>query len=190
MRRVRVFLASSLDGFIAGPGDDLSWLPAGGEPGPGALTLEALLADVGAMLMGRRTYDVVAGFDGPWMYGEVPILVPTHRPLEAARPTVRAGEGSIDALLDQALAVAGERDVYLDGGQLVQQALAADRVDELVLTMVPIVLGGGVPLFDRLAEPRRFRFGPPATYGSMVQLTAVRDRSGSAVDLSSGSDPA
>lgn len=176
MGRVRVFLALSLDGFVAGPDDDLSWLPTEGEPGPGALTLDAFLADIGAMLMGRRTYDVVAGFDAPWMYGDVPILVPTHRPLAPVQPTVRAVEGNIDALLDQALAVAGERDVYLDGGQLVQQALAADRVDEMVLTMVPVVLGGGVPLFGALDDPRRFRFGPPARYGSMVQLVATRDR--------------
>ena len=51
MGRVRVFLALSLDGFIAGPGDDLSWLPTDGEPGPGALTLDAFLADVGAILV-------------------------------------------------------------------------------------------------------------------------------------------
>ncbi len=176
MGRVRVFLAVSLDGFVAGPDDDLSWLPTEGEPGPGALTLDAFLKGIGAMLMGRRTYDVVAGFDAPWMYGEVPILVPTHRPLAPVQPTVRAVEGPIDALLGEALAVADGRDVYVDGGQLVRQALAADRVDEMVLTMVPIVLGGGVPLFGPLAERRRFRFGPPAIYGTMVQLTATRDR--------------
>ncbi len=77
---VRVFIACSLDGFIAGPGDDLSWLPA-----PSAdedYGYGALLAQTGALLLGRTTYDVVAGFEGDWHYGELPVLVATTRPLE------------------------------------------------------------------------------------------------------------
>lgn len=173
MSRVRVFLAVSLDGFIAGPNDDLSWLPMEDQPGPGALDLPSFLAEIGCMLMGRRTYEVVAGFDGPWIYGALPILVPTRRPLTPAQPTVRPVAGEIHALLDEALAVAAGRDVYVDGGDLVRQALEAGRVDELVLTVVPVLLGDGVRLFDRLSGPRHFRFGPPATYGSMVQLVAT-----------------
>ena len=73
---IRVYIACSLDGFIAGPGDDLSWLPGaqgGSSPEPsevitddGALTFEDFITDVGALLMGRRTHDVVAGFGGDW----------------------------------------------------------------------------------------------------------------------------
>ena len=82
MGRTRVFIASSLDGFIAGPEDDLSWLPAVLDPSPDAISFSSFMKEIGAMLMGRRTYDMVAGFDGPWPYGAVPVSVATHRALE------------------------------------------------------------------------------------------------------------
>lgn len=171
--RVRAFLAMSLDGFIAGPGDDLTWLPHDAEPGPGALDLASFLQDVGAMLMGRRTYDVVAGFDW-WGYGDIPILVPTHRALESARDSVRPVAGPISELVDRAMELADGRDVYVDGGAVVRQVLAANLLDELIVTVVPVVLGGGVPLFGPGTEPARLTFAPPTVYGSMVQLRASR----------------
>lgn len=173
--QVRAFLAMSLDGFIAGTDDDLSWLPVSDLPGPGAIDLEHFLADVGAMLMGRRTYDVVAGFDA-WAYGETPILVPTHRPLDPMRSTVQPASGEISELIERALAIADGKDVYVDGGDVVQQALDADRLDELILTVVPIVLGSGVPLFGALRKRLDFTFAPPTSYGSMIQLRATRSR--------------
>lgn len=171
--RVRAFLAMSLDGFIAGPDDDLTWLPAGDLPGPGAVDLDHFLSEVGAMLMGRRTYDVVAGFES-WAYGDTPILVPTHRPLVPVRGTVQAVSGPVSELIDRALARADGKDVYVDGGVVVQQTLDADRLDELIVTIVPVLLGSGVPLFGAVPSARHFTFAPPASYGSMVQLRATR----------------
>lgn len=173
--RVRAFLAMSIDGYIAGPDDDLSWLPMGDLPGPGALDLEHFMAGVGAILMGRRTWDIVAGFDS-WAYGDTPLLVATNRPFTPDRGTVRSVSGPIDDLVDLALTVAGGKDVYVDGGVLVQKTLEADRLDELIATVVPVVLGGGVPLFAPSAGPKQFAFAPPAPYGSMVQLRATRTR--------------
>lgn len=171
--RVRVYIAMSLDGFIAGPNDELDWL---GDPSPdgdlpeGVLGFQGFLDQVGAMVMGRRTYDVVAGFDG-WFYGDLPILVPTSRPLEPVRPTVRAVSGTIDGVLDEALSVAGGRDVYVDGGQLVRAALDAGRVDELVVTVVPVVLGAGLPLFAGVTRRHALRFVSHRDYGNgMLQL--------------------
>ena len=122
-----------------------------------------------------RTYDVVAGFDG-WAYGDTPVLVATRRPLQAEVSTVRAVAGGIDALLDDAQAVASGRDVYVDGGDLVQQALAADRVDELIVTVVPVLLGAGVRLFGPLSTRQAWAFEAPEPYGTMVQLRARRQR--------------
>lgn len=149
MARVRVFIASSLDGFIAGANDELDWL----EPPPGVEdTFTPFLAQIGALLMGRRTYDVVTGFDGPWPYGDIPVLVATTRPLQSAGETVRAVGGTITELVDQARRAAGTKDVYLDGGALVRSALDAGLIDEITVTMIPIILGAGVPLFAGTAE--------------------------------------
>lgn len=155
--RLKVFIATSLDGFIAGPGDDLSWLPAPEPESPaGDFGYGAFMAGIGALLMGRRTYDVVAGFEGEWPYGDRPVLVPTHRPLTPKVPTVRAVSGEIGALVSAAHAAAGERDVYIDGGELIRQALQASLVDELTVTVIPIALGAGVPLFAGLKARRAF----------------------------------
>lgn len=169
-----VFCAVSLDGCIAGPDDDLSWLPAPDPDGDDG-GFGAFLGHVGALLMGRRTFDVVSGFEGPWPYGERPVLVATNRPIDRAPAQVRAAHGPIHALLEQARALAGPLDVYLDGGQLVRQALDADLVDVLTLTVVPVALGAGVPLFSGLSARRAFRRTAVRALGNgMVQLELVR----------------
>jgi dihydrofolate reductase len=142
--RVRVFIASSIDGFIAGPHDELDWL----EPAPGAEdTFTPFFAPVGAMLMGRRTYDVVNAFDGEWPYGDTPVLVATTRPLASEQASVRAASGSITEMVSAATAAAGTRDVYLDGGALIRSAASAGLIDDMTITLIPIILGRGRPLF-------------------------------------------
>lgn len=176
---VRVYLACSVDGFIAGPDDDLSWLPdptvMGGFAAAGALGFEEHLAEMGALLMGRRTWDVVStlvdqmGSDSP--YGEVPILVATTRPLEDPPGTVRAVSGPVERMVAEAKTVAGMRGVYLDGGLLVRSALREGLVDELVLTVVPVLLGGGTRLFDETVGRHRMEPVGVADVGDgIVQL--------------------
>jgi dihydrofolate reductase len=178
--RVRVYIATSLDGFIAGPGDDLSWLPGSDEMSAGLedatrggeLTYEAFMADVGALLMGRRTYDVVRGFDVPWPFEDHPVLVATWRPLDPGAPaTVRAVAGDIRDMVSLALEAAGGRDVYLDGGRLIRQAAEADLIEDLTVTVAPVALGEGLPLFAGLS--RRYPLeilSHHSSPGGMVQL--------------------
>jgi dihydrofolate reductase len=145
MSKLRVFIATSLDGFIAGPNDELDWLPT--DDARMEDTFTPFMAGVGAMLMGRRTYDVVQGFQAAWPYGDTPVLVATQRELQAARPSIRAVSGDIRALVDTAKAEARERDVYIDGGALIRSALDAELIDEVTITLIPKVLGQGIPLF-------------------------------------------
>ncbi len=171
--RCRVFIASSLDGFIAGPDDELDWLdfPDADD------TFTPFFADVGAMLMGRRTYDVVSSFDGPWPYGDTPVLVATRRPMPDTQPTVRPVTGSIDEMVAEARQAAGDRDVYLDGGELVRQALEAGLVDELTVTMIPVVLGAGRPLFAGVGNRHELELVATRELGSgLVQLTYTPSR--------------
>ncbi|MFT7623527.1 MAG: dihydrofolate reductase [Myxococcota bacterium] len=147
MSRVSVFIAASLDGFIAGPDNDLSWLP---EPDPESEDdwgFGAFMAGIGALLMGRNTWDVVAGFGVDLPYGQRPLLVATTRPLETDQPTVRAVTGGIEACVAAAREAAGDANVYIDGGALVRSALDAGLVDDVIVTIVPCILGAGIPLF-------------------------------------------
>ena len=168
MSLVRVFLACSLDGFLAGPEDELDWLPtdAGIED-----TFTPFLASIGALAMGRRTFDVVRAMPGSWPYGARPMVIATRRPLDDAPPQIEACAGSIDEVVARARTLAGDRDVYLDGGALVRSALDAALVDDLTLTLVPIVLGAGRPLFAGAARRASFTLlGARPIGAGLVQL--------------------
>jgi dihydrofolate reductase len=186
MPRTRVFVGASLDGFIAGPNDELDWLSGGGqsETPPGTLpeppdTFAAFFAQIGAVLMGRRTYEIVCGMKGPWLYGDTPMLIATSRgALEDPRPTARAVTGSIAELVAEAKRVAGDRDVYVDGGRLIRSALDADLVDEITVTVVPIVIGAGIPLFAGVIRHHPLRLlGHRTVGGAAVELTYEPRRS-------------
>lgn len=169
--RVRVFLALSLDGFIAGEKDDLGWLPEPAE-GIGDGGFSTFLEEVGALLMGRRTYDVVSRFEGPSPYGERPILVATHRTLDHPLPTARPVSGSIEQLVALGLTEAQGQDLYLDGGDLVRQAAEVSLVDEFCLTLIPIILGKGISLFHGLGRQRKLELlNRQDLPGGIVQLT-------------------
>jgi dihydrofolate reductase len=158
---VRVFIATSLDGFIAGPGDDLSWLPADGGEDHG---YDEFMAATAALLIGRTTYDVVLGFD-EWPYPDIPVFVATSRPLDPAAATVRAVAGEPREMLAAVRAVT-DGNIYLDGGGLIRQFMAAGLVDELTVTIVPVILGAGSPLFAGLAERRRLTLVGSRSYRS------------------------
>ncbi len=171
-------MACSLDGFIAGPNNDLSWLEEDYSSGmklaadPDFIGFEDFMSQVGSMLMGRTTYDVVQKI-GQWPYGETPVLVATRRPFEPAQATVRTVEGTIEELIERAKKAACDKDVYLDGGALIQQALRANLVDELTLTTVPVLLGSGTRLFDGLPSRRRLAFSGCSMSGEgLLQIRA------------------
>ncbi|WP_062385303.1 dihydrofolate reductase family protein [Demequina iriomotensis] len=182
MTKVRAYLAMSLDGFVAGEGDSLDWLeprPRGAAPVAAspwsevpedALVFADFLAQVGAIVMGRRTYDIVEGFDD-WPYGETPMIIATHRPLTTAKPTVTAARGALKEILGHAKEVAGAKDVYVDGGTMVRDALDQGLLDEIIVTLVPTVLGRGVPLFAGMARAAELTVLRVTRYGEgLVQL--------------------
>ena len=166
MTTARVFIATSRDGFIAGRDDDLSWLPDGhaGED----YGYEAFMAETGAIIMGRRTYDVVEGFGIDWPYGETPVFVATSRPLETDEPTVRSVRGTPAEILACVHEVT-DGGVYVDGGDVIRQFLDAGLINEATITVIPIDIGEGVPLFTDDAQ--RARLGEPTltTFPSGVQ---------------------
>jgi dihydrofolate reductase len=139
----------------------------GGERNPDAEIVDEMTRDVGAYVMGRRMF---GGGDGPWdldwtgWWGDdppfgVPVFVLTHHPRESL--VMRGGTefhfvtDGIGAALERARAAAGDRDVAVAGGaSAVRQCLAAGLLDSLWLHVVPVVLGGGTPLFDGPDVPR------------------------------------
>jgi dihydrofolate reductase len=167
------FLGMSLDGFIAGPNDELDWLERGGGP-PEDHGYEPFFASVDALLIGRRTWEVVRGFP-QWPYREKPVAVLTHRPGEA-RHGERFIEGSPAQVLDR-LGGEGIRRLYVDGGRVVSQFLAAGLLDELTVSILPVVIGGGIRLFDGAGPERWLTLAGSHVFASgMVQLRYVARR--------------
>jgi dihydrofolate reductase len=184
--RGAVFIATSVDGFIARPDGSIDWLtgrPAEEETGqhdPGEdFGYEAFMDTVDALVMGRGTFDVVHGFGGEWPYPK-PVYVWTSHPADLEpkeNADVRVVSGTLDEVLDR-LRADGVGRVYVDGGVTIRQWLAAGMIDRMTISTVPVLIGDGVRLFGgtgpdiplRLESCRSFR-------GGMVQRTYSVGRS-------------
>jgi dihydrofolate reductase len=150
-----VFIATSLDGYIAREDGGLDWLDAANElipPGEDCGYGEHI-STVDTLVMGRGTFEKVLGF-GEWSYGATPVVVMSHLDLTlpASVPeTVSATRKPPRELLD-GLWPLGVRHVYVDGGLTIQSFLADGLIDELTITVIPILLGSGRPLFGPLSS--------------------------------------
>ena len=159
------FLAASLDGFIARPDGGLDWL----EPFQTAdedYGYRAFADSCDAIVIGRATYDVVLGFgDAAWPYAGKRTIVLTHR---ATAP--RHGEEMIAATpAEVAARLGGCARAYIDGGDVIRQFLAAGLLAELTLSIMPIVLGAGIPLFAGAHETKLTLEGARSYPSGVVQ---------------------
>lgn len=149
------YTATSLDGFIATLDDDVSWLDR--LPQPSEDTYTRFIAEVGAIAMGRATYEfllrhVEAG--GDWPYPDHRVWVFTHRDLPA-REGVRFVQGNVADIHPELVAAADGKDIWVcGGGDLAGQFLDAGHLDELVITVASQTLGAGKPLLPRQASWR------------------------------------
>ena len=148
--RVSVFMGTSLDGFIAGPGGSLAFLEPFEKSGED-YGFTAFFETVDGLVIGRNTYETVLGFEG-WPYGKKRVVVLTHRPADARHGEELTAEEPA-ALLER-LGREGLRHVYVDGGAVARAFLAAGLVDELTLSVAPVLVGSGVRLFGE-ARPGR-----------------------------------
>jgi dihydrofolate reductase len=145
MGKVVVNRAMSLDGFIAGPGDEMGWIR---DLAPQEDTAKVAAA-TGAMLVGRRTWDVgdrmEADEPGSTDYPFTgPMFLLTHRPLEGADPGVTILSGDIGEAVATALDAAGGKNLEILGADVASQALRRGLVDEILVYLLPVVLGDGI----------------------------------------------
>jgi dihydrofolate reductase len=163
-----VFIATSVDGFIARTDGGIDWLSIVERPGED-YGYTRFFSSIDALIVGRRTYDVALGFPA-WPYDGKRCVVLTHDP-----PPARHGERfhtGAPAPLLAALHAEGVRRVYVDGGAVIRLFLGEDLIDDLTLSIVPIVLGGGIPLFDASVPSRALRLAASQAFPSgLVQLS-------------------
>jgi dihydrofolate reductase len=145
--KVVVNRSMSLDGFIAGPGDAMDWVFDSLAASEDVVT--EIAAETGAMLVGRRTYDVgkrmaaenPSGEDYPF---SGPSFLLTHRPPDPPDPGATVLTGDIGAAVATALGAAGGRNVEILGADVTGQALRRGLVDEILVYVIPVLLGDGV----------------------------------------------
>lgn len=152
MSRLLYSATMSLDGFIAGPDGDMSWLSE--HLDDVEVDVDALMATIGALLVGRRTFggdDPNAGTDAEGAFGgrwQGPTVVLTHRPPDEPVPGVTFAT-ELDEAVRLAQEGAGEKYVNVLGADVARQCLAGGLLDEVLVFVAPVLLGEGTRLFDR-----------------------------------------
>lgn len=153
-----VFLALSLDGFMADKDHGVGWLDTYVKAEKGNdMGYAAHMARVDALLMGRNTVEFVLNAGVDWPYTK-PVFVLSHTWTAVPKgfeDKIFLIKGEPKAVVAE-LAEKGYKHLYIDGGVLITEFLKQDLVDEMIITTVPVVLGGGIPLFGQIAEPVLF----------------------------------
>lgn len=187
--KVSVYIATSLDGFIARKNGELDWLdnanatvPEGEDCG-----YHAFMDSVDGLIMGRKTYEQVLSFS-QWPYEKTRVVVLSRSPIRfpADLPNTVTHSSETPRVLHERLSNEGAKHLYVDGGITIQRFLTEDLVDELTITVIPIILGEGTPLFGPLEKDvllthigtRAFDFGLVQTKYSVVRMdNKATDRS-------------
>ncbi len=157
--KASVFIATSLDGFIAREDGRIDWLPAG-ESSTDAedYGYKEFINTVDALVMGRKTYETALGF-GEWPYGNKPVIVLSSKPLKIPVKIAKSVEHMSLAPTEvvQALAKRGATHLYIDGGATIQGFLRARLIQQMTITRIPVLLGRGIPLFGALENDIKLR---------------------------------
>lgn len=181
MSLVRYYAAQTLDGYIAEADDSIDWLTSyegsfeGADSDEGEAGYDAFYEGIGALIMGSTTYEWVLAHGRGWPYAGKPAWVLSSRQLErpeAEGADVRIVDEEVPNLIGEMRDAAGELDIWVvGGGNVASQFADHDLLDRVEVTLVPVVLGQGKPLFDK-----RLRGGP-------MQLIEARTFSSGMVGL-------
>lgn len=163
----KVFIATSLDGYIAEADGKIDFLHAYPDPVNEDMGWHGFIGGVDAILMGRRTYETVIGFGIEWPY-EIPVFVwtstlnKTAAGLEEKVKLISGNTLQVTDLIHQL----GYTRIYVDGGQVIEALLSEDLIDEMIITTIPILLGAGIRLFGDPGNRLMFRCTAARTFSN------------------------
>ena len=173
-RTVTLHMVCSLDGFIAKKDNSVSWMDAGSVYAAGVSIsqeeIAAFLKAIDCYVMGSRTYEHALQLG--WPYGETPVVVVTGRKLPSARKSIEFYSGDLKTLVDEKLE-AHYRNIWLVGGAMLSQRfLELGLVDEIRLTIAPVLLGDGLRLFGGSPAEERWKLENVVAYkNGFVELS-------------------
>ena len=176
--RVTIHMAASLDGFIARKDGSVDWLEtadefAGGESMDPEF-VAAFLKTIDCYVMGSRTYETALNFETKgfgWAYGDKPVFVLTHRELPRARDSVEFCSGDLAQFVNERLRPTFCHIWFAGGGVVSAECLRLGLADEVRYSILPILIGDGIPFFDQLNREVALHLAEVKSYNSgMVEL--------------------
>jgi dihydrofolate reductase len=176
-----VFIATSLDGYIADKDGKIDFLDTFPEINHIDSGYADFLSGIDALVMGRTTFETVCGFDIDWPYQKPAFVLSSILSAipEKANGKVELVQGDLAEVLEQ-IHQQGYPRLYIDGGKTIQSFLQADLIDELIVTVIPVLLGSGFPLFGSLQNQLIFECTETKLFlDKIVQNRFVRKRAGS-----------
>jgi len=164
--KISVFIATSLDGFIARENGDVDWLSGpqtdiNGED----FGFQDFMDSVDTIVMGRNTFEFVMA-SGEWFYGSKNFIVLTSRELQIPEkypPTIEKFNGTPQELVEY-ISTKGAKHIYIDGGKTIQDFLKAGLIQQITITRIPILLGKGIALFGPVLEDTHLKHVITKTY--------------------------
>ena len=173
--KASVYIATSLDGFIARSDGGLDWLKhnSGGDD----YGYHVFIASVDTLVMGRHSYEKVLTF-GDWPYEGMPVVVMSQTLSDADIPEHLTGKVAITAdaprALLERLAKEGRKHLYIDGGKIIQSFLNEGLIQELIISRIPVLLGEGIPLFGPLETDIQLTHEETTTFSSGLVQSRYR----------------
>jgi dihydrofolate reductase len=151
LAKVSVYIATSLDGFIARKDGNIDWLTNSANQSGEDYGYQDFIDSIDVVVMGRNTYETALTFEA-WPYTPKRVLVLSTRALKIPDrlPKNVTVQNASPTILLESLSADGATHLYIDGGNTIQRFLAAGLVDELTITRIPVLLGGGLPLFGSI----------------------------------------
>jgi dihydrofolate reductase len=152
-----VYIATSIDGYIADKNGGIEWLDTIPIPEGTNMGYEDFTSEIDALVMGRTTFETVCGFDMDWPY-QKPVFVLSNTISEVPekyKDNAEVVKGTLTEILEQ-IHQKGCYKLYIDGGATIQSFLKEDLIDDMVITVIPVLLGGGSPLFSELSKELEF----------------------------------
>jgi dihydrofolate reductase len=172
--KVSIYIASSIDGYIARKDGNLDWLQDG-HTGDEDYGFKKFSSTIDAVVMGRNTYEVVAGFDD-WAYKDKRVIVLSNT-LSMVRNEAELFSGQLTELLAK-LHAENIKHIWIDGGITISKFLELGLVDDITLSLIAMVLGSGIPLFSAMNQEHKCHLVSTQSYPSgLVQLKyeVIRD---------------
>lgn len=175
MRKIKLYIAASIDGYIAGNDGDLDWLteyPINSETNYG---YDDFYQSVDTVIMGGRTYRDILNMDVMWPYKDRITYVITHNPADSKGNIHFISDNIIEAI-SQLQKEEGEDIWLVGGGKLITMLLNQEMIDEMTITTIPIILGSGVPLFPSTLKESQWNLTGSNTYSNGVIQTVYKPK--------------